>query len=436
MTSPRTLQRRQERARYARTNQPIGNFLINDPDGFPSGQEPVSAFWWWGSDQMRPTPNAIGLSAVQRATSLIVGTLSSLPIRILTGGASRALSRIETPTPRWLVDPMLARPDDRFTGSPSPSALVLTGSAFWSEFLRSAVWHGNAYFIFEEDALGGPIAGTCRILNPDLVTPQYDSDTGVTFRRIGDEIGGSYVDTDETGRVLLGGRVYRLVQLRNPHSPVDGMGMAMGVLEMCRGELALATQAVSYGSSMYRAGVPAGYLKTTLPSFTKPQSDLLKSQWMAAHGGDRRSIAVLNATTEFHPIQMSPVDMALIEMRRMNLTDVSNAFGVPAYFLGGGDGGSNVYSNAESRNSDLRQSLMPWGTAFEELLTSLFPAQSWVEIDWRGILKPDVVARYGAYSQALKDGWLTVDEVRAIESLPPLPGGATINEEVPDGAAG
>jgi HK97 family phage portal protein len=343
---------------------------------------------------------------------------------------------------------MLVRPDDRFTGSPAPAARSLTSSQFWAEFMRSAVWFGNGFMIAEEDADGGPVAGTCRILHPDMVSPQYDSDTGLVYRRIGEQSGGSYVDTDETGRCLLGGRVYRLIQLRHPHSPIDELGMAKGTLEMYRAELQLAGQAVSYGSSMYRSGIPAGYLKTTLPNFTKEQSDRLKAQWMDYHGGDERSIGVLNATTDWHSIQMSPLDMALIQMMQWNLVSISNAFGVPAFYLGHDATSSNTYSNAESRNSDLRQSLMPWAVVFEELLTAQFPANSWVEIDWRGLLRPDAAQRYSAYSTAIKDGWLTPDEVRAIESLPPLPeqgylgvdprlGQNTTTEEVPaDGAVG
>jgi HK97 family phage portal protein len=292
---------------------------------------------------------------------------------------------------------------------------------FWAQFMRSALLKGMGYLIFEEDVLGAPIAGTLRLLNPDMVSPQWAD--GYIYRRIGNEQiqGGGYVETDFDGHFTLGGRTYRLIELLNPTGWVDEYGMTKGVLEMHATELGLANQAISYGTGSFRSGVPAGYLKTSVPNFNKEQADKLRARWLEHHGGDRRSIAVLNATTDFVPIQMSPLDMALIESRKMSLIDIANAFGVPAYMLGGSDGGSNTYSNAESRNRDfLSYSLLPWANALEDALSSLVPQAHYFEVAFNGLLKPDTATRYAAYSTALQDGWLTVDEVRLLESLPPM----------------
>ena len=409
----------QRRARYARTN---GNFLVNSPDGFPSGQDPVTV-WWMGDDTpfVAPLNAGAGLSAVTRATSLITG-ISGLPWRNVSGGVDARTSFQELPPPRWLNDPQLARPDSRF-GFPSiPAATRLPRAAFWGQWIRSALLRGVGYLMFEEDAAGAPVPGTMRLLNPDLVAPQWDADLGYVFRRIGSEhMGGGYVDTDFDGRMILGQRVYRLVGLLNPTSWVDEYGLAMGVLEVHAVELGLAVQAVSYGTGAYRSGVPAGYLKTSIPNFNKEQADRLRARWLEHHGGDRRSIAVLNATTEFVPIQMSPLDMALIESRKMSLVDIANMFGVPPYMIGGTDGGSNTYSNAESRNRDfLSYSLLPWANAVEDVLTSLVPAGQFIEVAFDGLLKPDTATRYEANTKAIAAGWKTVDEVRMEESLPPL----------------
>ena len=57
---------------------------------------------------------------------------------------------------------------------------------------------------------------------------------------------------------------------------------------------------------------------------------MLKSSWMAAHGSTR-SIAVLNATTEFHPISWSLNDLAAVEMGAFTDKDVAHAFGMSAH---------------------------------------------------------------------------------------------------------
>ena len=408
---------RQTRSRYARSDVP-GSLRVNSPDGYPSGVDPV---WWWGTDFISPASPATAMAAVTRATSLIVNTICALPWRLLSGGADAQTSIIELPPPRWMVDPQLHRPDARY-GLPSiPAALRLPRAAFWGQWLRSCLLKGMGFLLFEVDGNGAPVAGTFRVLNPDLVAPMWDYGQGFVYRRVGSEHGGGFVDTDFDGQIVLGGRVYRLVELVSPLAQADEYGVARGVLEVHAAELGMAAQEIEFGQGMYRSGVPSGYLKVSTPNYSKPQADALKTQWLANHGGDKRSIAVLNATTEFVPIQMSPVDMALIQSRQMSLVDIANMFGVPVYQLGGTDGGSNTYSSAESRNRDfLSYSLMPWANAVEDELTSLTPQGQFVEVNFGGILKTDTATRYSAYSQALADGWLTVDEVRLLESLPPL----------------
>ena len=93
----------------------------------------------------------------------------------------------------------------------------------------------------------------------------------------------------------------------------------------------------------FTAGVPAGYLKTSTPNITQDQADALKARWMSQHGG-RRSIAVLNATTEFHPLTWSPVDTEAADFSRLTLSQIALMFGLPAGMLGGPTGDSLTYS--------------------------------------------------------------------------------------------
>lgn len=407
------------RARLARTN---GNFLLG---GNAAPPDPPATFWWTG-DAIRPVRS--DLAAVTRAQSIITNTISSLPFRLLTGGQVDTLqSTVELAPPRWVVDPQLHRPDGRFGPSVIPAALRATRAAFWGTLLRSAIMRGNGYLLFEEDTAGMPVAGTLRVLNPDFVgTVEWP----YVHRRIGRPDAGETIDLDYDGRAVIGDRPYRVVELLNPLDMPDDYGLARGVLEMHAAEHGIALQQVEYGSGMYRSGVPAGYLKVGNPNFTKPQADELKAKWLEYHGGDRRSIAVLNSVTDFVPLSVSPVDMELVDSRRMSLVDIANMFGVPVYMLGGTDGGSNTYSNAESRNQDfVRYSLFPWANALDDLLTSLTPLGQQIEVDFRGLLRSDTAARYAAYSTALADGWLTIHDVRLAENLPPLEGGGATSLE-------
>jgi len=142
--------------------------------------------------------------------------------------------------------------------------------------------------------------------------------------------GSEWVDTDRDGRYTLGGRGFRLVCLWEPN------GDGTGVFGRHAADLGLAVQVRSYASGTFRSGVPAGFLKVSAPGLTQEQADKLKSAWMNAHGVDRRSIAVLNATTEFQAVNISPVDAQLSQTDDMVLRMVAHAFNLSSRSLDSG----------------------------------------------------------------------------------------------------
>ena len=68
---------------------------------------------------------------------------------------------------------------------------------------------------------------------------------------------------------------------------------------------------------------------------------------MGAHGSVKKSIAVLNATTEFVPIQLNPQAMQYIEMAHLSDWNICHIFGVPPTKLGLSLGNSLTYSTLE-----------------------------------------------------------------------------------------
>ncbi len=427
----RPTSRIQRRSRFSRVNQPIGSLLVNTYDGFPIDQ-PIH---WLGSDQYGDLPwgeNGLGpgaaLSAVARAESLICTTLAHLPWRQLTGGPTANTSSMELPPARWVTDPTLLRPDARFYGgSTTVAALRRPASTFWASWIRSALMKGIGYLVFVPAEDGSPTPGTMRILNPDHVQPQVSPTLGIVNRKIG--TADVFVETDSEGNFSIGGIRYRLVELPSPICEPDEFGVPMGVLERHAKELGLASRAVNYAASTFRAGIPAGYLKVNKPNFNAPQAEALKQRWLEAHGGDATSIAVLNADIDFTPLQYSPLDMALIESRRMSLVDIANAFGEPVFLLNGSSGDSNSYSNTETRSIDFKTwTLGSWAVAVEEVLSALLPQQQFIQVDFRGLMKADSKTRYEAYAIAIRSGWLTIPEIRSLENLPEL----ALTSDTPD----
>jgi HK97 family phage portal protein len=143
---------------------------------------------------------------------------------------------------------------------------------------------------------------------------------------------------------------------------------------------------------------------------------------MAAHGGDRRSIAVLNATTDFQPLNLTPVDAALDSVKRLNLADLAFSFGLDPMTLGAGLQNSATYTNLRDAWANHRDfGLAPWTAAVEGTLSALMPGTQSVRVNLDGFANPTAAERFSAWEIALRARIVTVDEVRAAEGLPPLP---------------
>jgi HK97 family phage portal protein len=377
------------------------DILINTPDGWEADQQ----FLWWvdgpgggasnGFGNPPPDARSIGgasaIPAVMRCTSLIADTIAGLPWRVYRGFE-------QMPTPRWVTDPQGLRPDGRIPGYGSINADAKSHVEFYAQWIVSALWFGDGLIWTPRgrDDTGQPIP-PFYLLNP-LDLDFHDGDWYA---------GESRLDPAE------------LIHLRG-EPPYDS-GKSDGVIQRFGADLGLAGALRNYASGVFSSGIPAGYLKVNAPQITDAQALTLKSKWLAQHGGPKRSIAVLNATTEFHPIAISPVDSQLDMAKVWSLRDIALMFGVPAYMLGV-PGDSSTYANVESRMTELRTfTLLPWIRRIEAAMDSLFPAGTELKIITDGTLRADTSTRYAAYETALRSGWLTVDEVRALEDRPPLP---------------
>jgi HK97 family phage portal protein len=392
---------REGRARV-RTATDGRDVLLNDPDGWE-----VDAPWLWylgpaggagaggpyGAPLVSSTGDPKGLAslpAVTRCTSLVSDTISGLPWHVLRGEQYEHLS-----TPDWLADPQATRLDGRVVGG-DVLDVRLSGVEFWANWITAALWFGDGYvYVPVRDSAGAPKPPLWQI-HPSEVT----LDGGVYW----------------VGDVPLPAN--SVLHLRG--MPPYDAGHGRGVIDVHGLDLGLAATVRAYAGGVFASGVPAGYIKSSQPNMTEDDAAKLKTAWLAQHGGAARSIAVLNATTDFTPISISPVDAQMTAAREMSLRDVALAFGVPPYMLGV-PGDPSTYANVESRMIEFRTfTVLPWQRRIEATLNAQLPRGTYLKIRSDGLLRADTKTRYDAYKVATEGGWLTVDEVRALEDYPPL----------------
>lgn len=342
----------------------------------------------WSSHRYR---GGMAIPAGWRAALMISDLLGSLPWDAYRRRAG--VTELLDPTPPLLEQP---NPEEERVNTFSGWALDL-------------VWHGNAVgLIADRNADGWPTA----------VLP-VPADI-VSARRVGP---GAYAGGLPVGTIEynIGGRVfapYEVIHIKGPAPPGDLRGM--GVLEMhLDGSLSLAAELSRQARTISQHGVPTGVLKDNDPDATTEDLKAVKDGWLKAQRD--RSIAVINSVTDFTPLSWNPEQMQLVEARRFSLSEMALIFGLPGYFLGA-EGASLTYSNVTEEGKQLlRYHLGGHLGRFEQTLSRAFPRGTYVRADLDALLRPDTMTRYQTHQIGIGAGFLTKDEAREMEDLPPLP---------------
>jgi hypothetical protein len=363
---------------------------------------------WWNE----PRGGSSILPAVTRCTTVIVNPIVRTEWQVVKG-------ETHVPTPLWVKDPMLRGGIPGPMESAFPWADRLTSHTFFQTLLTHAIWWGRSAFICQEGADGQPLAGTLRILNPFML-----SNEGGYW--VIDPYGENPLPTDYDGRVNVGGITWRLFVMRG--LPPNDDQAPEGVLLRHFDTLRLGARIHSYQLGTFGNGVPAGYIKVLTPNFGEDKAQKLKQAWMDAHGGERKSVAVLNAQADFTPIQVKPVDNETTLLKHSHLVDVAHAFGLSASWVDTSAGASLTYANiTEKRRELLDISLTGWGQQLMECLDPCLPNGTTMRIQWDRFTAPDLIAQATTLTQAIQAGWMTVDEARERVGLQPFE--AQVQEE-------
>jgi HK97 family phage portal protein len=148
--------------------------------------------------------------------------------------------------------------------------------------------------------------------------------------------------------------------------------------------------------------------------------------WHAKPPGHGR-IAVMKAEELRYTAVDPPLrEQEFIAQRELSAREVARVMRVPAWAIDAPTGDSLTYSNVSQQNRHLLDhSLRPWLVRLEQALgndADLCPGSTYFAFDTDALTRMDADARATFYEKGIVGGWLTVDEVREREDLPPLEG--------------
>lgn len=288
-----------------------------------------------------------------------------------------------------------------FVRNPDPA---LSRSEWLMQCVLSLVANGNLFLRIYRDPTGSVLA--LKVLPPLAVTVYEDPKTLQVFYGY-------------KGEKFTAWDIKHVKFLSFP-----GELRGRGAIQAAMTEVDGAQDLRDYAGNWFRStGAPSGIL-TADKATTAEYSKQIKDAWNKAQDDpDNPSrIRVLGGGFSYTPLFLDPKTAQWLEVRQFTVTEFARLFGIPSsLMLVSLEGNSLTYSNAEQEKIDfIKYTVSGYLRPLEEALTSLAPAGGVVRFNFDAILRSDTASRYAAHATALSAGFMTVNEVRAIEDLPPL----------------
>lgn len=195
-----------------------------------------------------------------------------------------------------------------------------------------------------------------------------------------------------------------------------------GILQMARNSLMSAWASDAYSSRYWQAGGTPVTQISTEQELDNTQADFLANRWR-----DRRSMgpdypAVLGKGAEAKPWGADVSQALAIEARRDIAAEVANLFGVASHYVNVNPPGSSMtYTNVQDEALSLdRFTLSGFYDPIQDLISDLLPEDRFMLIDMTRLTRAAQESRFRAWAIATGNKpWMTPDEVRIEEGLPP-----------------
>ena len=281
---------------------------------------------------------------------------------------------------------------------------------FKFRIMDSLLGDGNAYAeICAVDAYGYPTV--IHPVHPDCVRE-------VRLNPMGEV---EYVmhDGEVMGAVRDGGTMFHV-------RGYSQAGSLKGISPIMAGRqgIALSMAAEEFGARFFGDGAhPSGYL-TTSGDIDQDQATQLKRRWIQTYGGLNREPAVLYGGLEWKPISVSPEESQFIETRKFQSAQIAALYRIPPHMVGDTDKNTSWGTGIEEMGLGfVTFTLGPWLTRLEQAMSYLTPRGQYTKFNVGALLRGRAQDRYSAYATARQWGWMSVNDIRELEDLAPIPGG-------------
>lgn len=341
---------------------------------------------------------ALTYSAVWACVRIISETLASVPWNVMQHRADGGRERKPD-----------SRTDHLLTHQANPET---TAFDFKQTLIAHALTWGNGYAAIDRGPNGN--INWLWQLSPDRVTPGRMPDGELVYE----------VRPEKGDRVVL--PAHNVLHFRG--LGWDGI-VGYSVIEMAAQSLGLglATErfgAEFFGNGAHHCGILVHPNKLGDEAYTRLKESLVEGGGIAGAAWNRPLI--LEEGMEWKSLGIPPDNAQFLETRRFQVDEVGRWFRVPIFKLQEMKDAA-IRANVEHSSIEfVTDTLLPWSVRYEnEVNVKLLSGQTrqgvYLRINLDGLLRGDLKSRYEAYAVGRQWGWLSANNVRAMEDMNPIP---------------
>lgn len=183
----------------------------------------------------------------------------------------------------------------------------------------------------------------------------------------------------------------------------------------------------NFGATFFENGGMLGGILTTKEPLTLEQMQQASERWSQEYmgSGNAHKVAILGGGFNYQALSVPLDQLQFLESKHYSTQEIARFYQVPPAMIG--MDGNTAYSNYEQQVLQFFQgTILPWVKRIElEVERKLLRNDEYLcaRFDVDSLLRADSASRAQYYHQALSDGVLSINEVRAKEGLGPVDGG-------------
>ena len=291
----------------------------------------------------------------------------------------------------------------------------MTSFSFRETLMMHLLLYGNAFAQIIRNGKGDVVA--LYPLMPDRMKVDRDEHGHIYYEYMKQQ---DEAATMKTGTVILSPEDV----LHIPGLGFDGL-VGYSPIAMAKNAIGMASACEEYGASFFANGASPGAVLEHPGVLKDPEK--VRTAWQEAYGGPHKAnrVAVLEEGMKFTPISINPQEAQFLETRKFQIEEIARIFRVPLHLIGDLD--HATFSNIEEQSLEYVQyTLQPWLIRWEQAIQrSLFTPEEkktmFCRFNVDGLLRGNYQSRMQGYSIGIANGFMSVNDVRALEQMDLIP---------------